>query len=33
MVTVLDNKDVPEKAKTLEKQLTDGERFLDEWSW
>jgi hypothetical protein len=33
MVTVLDNKDLLEKAKTLEKQLTNGERFLDEWSW
>jgi hypothetical protein len=31
MVTDVDNKDVLEKAKTIEKQCTDGERFLDEW--
>jgi hypothetical protein len=33
MATVAENKDLLEKATTLEKQLTNGERFLDEWSW
>jgi hypothetical protein len=31
--TVVENKERSEKEKTLQKRLTNGERFLDEWSW